>query len=81
MPDVPTPNNSAPIDATTISNAILFCQNSIELLAAGRSMLNPLGISPAIFQIADSIGQLQNSMLDLLNWATEVDKRLAGLSE
>ena len=77
MSDTSAPSGSQPNDRTTISNAILFCQDSITKLETGRRSLNPLAISKGIFEIVDSIGQLQNSMLDLLNWADQVDKRLA----
>jgi hypothetical protein len=71
------PIDSHSIDRTTISNAVLFCQDSIAKLAEGKRKLNPLGVSPGVFDMVDSISQLQNSMLDLLNWADQVDKRLA----
>jgi hypothetical protein len=79
-PNNAVPTNSHPIDPTTMSNtignAVLFCQDSIAILAAGKTKLNRLAVSPGIFDMADAISQLQNSMLDLLNWAAEVDARL-----
>ena len=74
------PTGSTAIDATAISNAILFCQDSIALLDKGRKKLNPLGENPGVFDMADSMRQLQNSMLDLLNWAHQVNARLAAPS-
>jgi hypothetical protein len=76
MPETTSPSNAVPIDETAISNAVLFCQDSIVHLATARKKLNPLAISPGIYELADSMEQLQNSMLDLLNWANQVTTRL-----
>ncbi|HEY1530425.1 MAG TPA: hypothetical protein VGF80_06380 [Galbitalea sp.] len=69
--------SSTPIDPSTISNAVLFCQDSVAQLAAARKLLNPITLDPTLRHIVDSIEQLQNSMLDMLNWASQVDVRLS----
>jgi hypothetical protein len=73
-----TPGDAAPIDPSTISNAILFCEDSIALLTKGRTRLNPLAENPGVFDMADSMIQLQKSMLNLLNWAHQVNAQLTG---
>lgn len=76
MSDPIVPTQPTPDDATLLNNAILFCQDSAAKLEAARKLINPLSIDPTFRHITDSIGQLQNSMLDVLNWANRVNERL-----
>jgi hypothetical protein len=80
MSDTRPTNASQPDNLELINNAILFCQDSAVQLAAARKLLNPMTLDPTLRHIVDSIGQLQNSMLDLLSWAGQVSERLANPS-